>query len=119
MADELIVNFPTHRTRPMMRSVKFADMPEMYIVDRHHDNQDVDRHDLWYNESDYSRMRRAIQNSVLEVRAMASAGVPVSYSDSGNDGSSNDCLIGIEHLLTQASAFEVNECRRRCVRAVL
>jgi hypothetical protein len=62
-------------------------------------------------------MRRATQNSVLEVRAMASAGVPISYS--GNDGSSNDCLIGIEHLLTRANAFEAMACRRRCVRSVL
>jgi hypothetical protein len=100
-----------------MRSVQFADTPEIYIVDRHHDNEDVDRRDLWYNRSDYSRMRRAIQNSVLEVRAMASAGAPISYS--GNDGSSNDCLIGIEHLLTRANAFEAMACRRRCVRAVL
>ena len=116
MSGELIVNFPTHRARPM-RSVQFANTMEMYIVDRHGDNQDVDRRDLWYNKSDYSRMRRAIKKPVLEVRAMASAGVPISYS--GNDGSSNDCLIGIEHLLTQASAFEVKECRARCVQAVL
>jgi hypothetical protein len=117
MAGELIVDFPTHRDRRSMRSVQFADTMEMHIVDRHDDNEDVDRHDLWYNRSDYSRMRRAIQNSVLEVRAMASAGVPISYS--GNDGSSNDCLIGIEHLLTRANAFEAMACRRRCVRAVL
>ena len=117
MSGELIVNFPTHRARPMMRSVQFADTSEMYIVDRHHDNEDVDRHDLWYNRSDYSRMRLAIQKSVHEVRARNLTGVPISYS--GNDGSSNDCLIGIEHLLTQACAFEVKECRRRCVRAVL
>jgi len=117
MADELIVNFPTHRARSL-RSVQFADTPLTYIVDRHHDNEDVDRRDLWYNESDYSRMRRAVRNCVLEVRAMASAGVPISYSGD-DDGSSNDCLIGIEHLLTQASAIAVMACRRRCVRAVL
>ncbi len=54
MSGELIVNFPTHRARPM-RSVQFANTMEMYIVDRHGDNQDVDRRDLWYNKSDYSR----------------------------------------------------------------
>jgi hypothetical protein len=100
-----------------MRSVQFAETAELYTVDRHEDNEGVDRHDLWYNESDYSRIRLAIRNSVNEVRAMVSAGDPVSYS--GNDGSSNDCLIGIEYLLTQANAFSVLVCRRRCVRAVL
>eukprot|EP00984_Skeletonema_dohrnii_P023401 scaffold12500_cov80-Skeletonema_dohrnii-CCMP3373.AAC.2 len=48
---------------------------------------------------------------------MASAGLPVSYS--GDDGAPNDCLIGLEHLLTQETAYEVMACRRRCVRAVL
>eukprot|EP00984_Skeletonema_dohrnii_P028625 scaffold18670_cov78-Skeletonema_dohrnii-CCMP3373.AAC.4 len=48
---------------------------------------------------------------------MASAGLPVSYS--GDDGAPNDCLVGIEHLLTPATAYEVMACRRRCVRAVL
>jgi len=43
MASELIVNFPTHRDRPI-------DTSEMYIVDRNQDNQDVDRRNLWYNE---------------------------------------------------------------------
>ena len=47
---ELIVDFPTHRDRRSMRSVQFADTPEMYIVDRNQDNQDVDRRNLWYNE---------------------------------------------------------------------
>ena len=90
----------------------------MYIVGRHDDNEGVDRHDLWYNKQDYSRMRLAIQKSVLKVRAMASAGVPISYSGD-DDGSSDDCLIGIGHLLTQTCVFEVKACRRRCVRAVL
>ena len=111
MAGELIVDFPTHQDRRSMRSVQFADTMEMHIVDRHGDNEDVDRRDLWYNESDYSRMRRAVRNCVLDVRAMASAGVPISYSVD-DDGSSNDCLIGIEHLLTQASAIAVMACRR-------
>jgi hypothetical protein len=100
-----------------MRSVQFADTMEMHIVDRHDDNEDVDRHDLWYNRSDYSRMKLAIKKSVLKVRAMDLTGVPISYS--GDDGSSNDCLVGIEHLLTQARALKVMVCRRRCVRAVL
>jgi hypothetical protein len=52
-------------------------------------------------------MRLATEKSVLKVRAMASAGVPISYS--GNDSTSDDCLIDID----------IEHCRRRCVRAVL
>jgi hypothetical protein len=112
MASELIVDFSTHRDRSL-RSIQFAETMEMYIVDRHHDNEDVDRRDLWYNRSDYSRMRLVVKKSVRKVRAMDSAGVPVIYSGN-DDGSSDDCLIGIEHLLTQACVFEVKACRRRC-----
>jgi hypothetical protein len=120
MAYELIVDFPTHRDRPM-RSVQFADMAEVFIVDRHDENAGVDRHDLWYNKSDYSRMRLVIQTSVLKVRAMILAGVPISYSgeEEEEDGAPTECLIGIEHLLTQACISEVKASRRRCVRAVL
>ena len=120
MAAELIVDFPNHhriRSRSTKRSVQFADTSEMYIVDRHYDNEGVDRHDLWYNKQDYSRMRLATHKSVLRVRAMVSAGVAISYS--GDDGSFDDCLFGIEHLLTPESALEVKACRARCVRAVL
>ena len=62
-------------------------------------------------------MKLAKHQSALKVRAMASVGVPVRYS--GDDGPSDDCLIGIEHLLTPLIACEVMACRRRCVRAVL
>eukprot|EP00984_Skeletonema_dohrnii_P015972 scaffold7003_cov106-Skeletonema_dohrnii-CCMP3373.AAC.6 len=116
MAEELIVEFPTHRSRSK-RSVHFADTAKLHIVPRLDDNEDVHRRDLWCNESDYSRTKLANQKSILKVRAMASAGVPVSYS--GDDGAPNDCLIGIEHLLTPATAYGVVACRRRCVRAVL
>ena len=85
-------------------------------------NEGLDRHDLYYSKADYSRMRLAIQKSVVEVREMASAGVPISYSGD-NDGSSNYCLIGvggIKHLLTQANCFRGKAIsRRRCGRAVL
>ncbi|KAK1732584.1 hypothetical protein QTG54_016725 [Skeletonema marinoi] len=116
MADELIVGFPTHRSRSM-RSVHFTDTAKLHIVPRLDDREGVHRNDLWYNGSDYSRMKLANQKSVLKVRAMASAGAPVSYS--GDDGPSDDCLIGLEHLLTPATILGVMACRRRCVRAVL
>ncbi|KAK1733279.1 hypothetical protein QTG54_015996 [Skeletonema marinoi] len=114
MAEELIVDFPNHRSK---RSVHFADTAKLHIVPRLDDNEDVHRHDLWYNKSDYSRMKLANRKSILKARAMASAGLPVSYS--GDDGPSDECLIGIEHLLTPATILGVMACRRRCVRAVL
>jgi len=124
MDADLIVDFPTHqngrsRSIDTRRSVQFADMSEMYIVDRHDDNEDVDRNDLWCNKEDYSRMRLAKKKSVLKVRTMASAGVPISYSGDDGSCSSGDCLIGIEHLLTPTCIAEAKARRARCVRAVL
>ena len=118
MAEELmlIVDFPAHRSRST-RAVRFADTAKLHIIPRHDDREGVHRNDLWYNGSDYSRMKLANQKSVLKVRAMASVGVLVSYP--GDDGPSDDCLIGLEHLLTPATILGVMACRRRCVRAVL
>lgn len=115
MVDQLIVNFPTHQNR-FRRSVQFSEMTEIHIVDRHENNENVDRHDLWYNKSDYSRMRLALKNSIFKVRALTSAGIPVSYSASG---AGDVCLVGIEHLLSSATVLDVRTCRRRCTHAVL
>jgi hypothetical protein len=107
---QLIVDSPTNRRK---RSVRFSETSEMCVVPRHEDNDGVRRQDLWYNKADYSRMRLATQRTVLKVREMASAGIPVSYS------SFDVCLVGIEHLLTPATLLEVKLCRLRCVGAVL
>ena len=112
---QLLVDFPTtHRNK---RSVRFSETSEMCIVPRHEDNHGVRRQDLWYNKADYSRMKLAATESVLEVREMASAGIPVSYS--GDEGSFDVCLVGIEHLLTPETQLQVRLCRLRCVGAVL
>ena len=112
---QLIVDFPTsHRNN---KSVRFSETSEMCIVPRHEDNHGVRRHDLWYSKADYSRMKLAAAESVLEVREMASAGIPVSYS--GDDGSFDVCLVGIEQLLTPETQLQVRLCRLRCVGAVL
>ena len=103
---QLIADFPATR-RHRNRSVRFSETSEMCIVPRHEDNDGVRRQDLWYNKADYSRMRLATQKSVLRVREMASAGIPISYS--GDEGSFDVCLVGIEHEV----------CRLRCVGAVL
>ena len=111
----LIVDFPTHRKRRSV--VHFSETSELYVVPRHDDNKDVSRQDLWYNKSDYSRMRLATKNFVLRVHALASVGM---FSYSGEEGySDDDCLIGIEHLLTPTTILKVKTCRRRCVQAVL
>ena len=108
---QLLVDFPTtHRNK---RSVRFSETSEMCIVPRHEDNHGVRRQDLWYNKADYSRMKLAATESVLEVREMASAGIPVRYS------SLVVCLVDIEHLLTPETQLHVRLCRLRCVGAVL
>ena len=118
-AGKLIVDFPTDHQHS--RSVHFANTSKLYIVPRHVDYEDVRRQDLWYIKADYYHMRLARQISVLQVRAMVSAGIPISYLGAGDDGPSDedDCLVGIEHLLTPATIREVMACRRRCVRVVL
>lgn len=118
MTQDLIVDFPAHRH--CKKSVRFADTSTLYLVHRHDDYEEVDRQDLWYDDSDYFRMTLARQNSVRKVRALASAGVPVSYSGAGHEGSPfHECLIGIERLLTSATIVAVMTCRRRCIRVVL
>ena len=96
MVEQLIVEFPTHRNRSS-RSVRFDETSELHIIH----NEDIHRQDLWYSKSDYSRMKRAIKKSARKVRKMTSAGLPVNYS--GGGGSSDECLIGIEHLLSSAT----------------
>jgi hypothetical protein len=108
--------------------VRFADFVETYIVERHEDYEEskVTRHDLWYTGLEYRLMKLSVKKDVLKVRARALARIPFNYSGNDEDDGDNDdggdnsiCCIGIEHLLTSASIFEVNECRARCIRAVL
>ena len=133
---ELIVDFPTQRCQcnrhnhHRHRGVRFADFVETYIVERHEDYEEskVTRHDLWYTGLEYRLMKLSVKKDVLKVRARALARIPFNYSGNDEDDGDNDdvsneensiCCIGIEHLLTSASIFEVNECRARCIRAVL
>ena len=115
---ELIVDFPTRQNRSIKsrRSVHFADVSKVHIVDRPEDHEDFARYELWYTKSDYGLMKLAIKNAVLLVRVKALTGLPISYS--GKDGSS-DCLIGIEHLITEGRIDQTLACRERCIRAVL
>ena len=114
---ELIVDFPTQRVRS--RSIHFAERSEMKYVKRLTDyDEGIHRHELWYSELEYGLMKRANWDAVHAIRAKSLAGVPVSYG--GNDGGSDDeCLVGIEHLLTQGCINAVRTCRERCVHAVL
>lgn len=94
--EELIVDFPINRKR---RSVRFADTSKLYlykVVYSDDDNEEVRRQDLWCDDSDYAHMKCARKKSVRRVREMASAGVADSYCGDGDD----ECLIGIEHLLS-------------------
>ena len=90
---------------PKTKMVRFADTAQLRIIE----NDEVARHELWYTEADYHRMKLAIIKSVLEVRQKLLAGtllLSLSYSDSGDDSSEDciECLTGIEHLLGLVSA---------------
>ena len=134
---DLIVNFPRHRDNHRSRravQVQFADTAQLHIFKLHH-HQDseknfvyVPRHELWYTRSEYSIMRRAAVEDVLQVRARISSGAPLNYS--GNDEAdapvpaaeeerSSVCCIGIEHLLTPAIVRQRRACIDRCIDAVL
>eukprot|EP00984_Skeletonema_dohrnii_P022491 scaffold11612_cov76-Skeletonema_dohrnii-CCMP3373.AAC.4 len=101
------------------RSVRFADTAQLYVVERHEEFEkkinNVARHDLWYNKSDYYSMRRNVKQDSLQVRAQALAGVPFNYA--GDEASV--CCVGIEHLLTPAFILETAASRARCILAVL
>ena len=94
------------------RSVRFADTAQLYIVERHEDYEkkinNVARHDLWYNKSDYYSMRRNVKQDSLQVRAQALAGVPFNYA------SDDDCCVGIDPFILKTAAS-----RARCILAVL
>jgi len=102
MAAELIVDFPLKRNHDVVR---FAETAQLYIVDRHDDNNE-----LWHTKAEYKSMKRNIKRDVLQARASDSASETEEESGS---------WIGIAHLLTPACVLEVQACRRRCVRAVL
>ena len=58
MTADLIVDFPHKRNRQALR---FADMVQVHVVTRHCETHDVARHELWYTETDYHRMRIEIR----------------------------------------------------------
>jgi hypothetical protein len=117
---DMILDFPHQRNHQVVR---FADLAQLHIVERHEDNEthNVARHELWYTESDYYSMKLDIREDVFQVRAQALAGVPFNYA--GDDDASaveiSVCCVGIEHLLTPACMLEVKASRARCIRAVL
>ena len=87
------------------QAVRFADTAQLYIFDRHEDNEH--KNELWYSEKEYSSMKRNIKRDVLQARVDDAA----AEKDSG-------FWIGIAHLLTPTIVFEVQTCRYRCTRAV-
>ena len=103
MADKLIVDFPTQRSR---QAVRFSETSQLRIVDRHEDNEH--KNELWYTRADYSSMKRNIKRDVLQARVDDA----IAEKDSG-------FWIGIAHLLTPTIVFEVQTCRYRCIQAVL
>mmetsp|Transcript_24599 Transcript_24599/g.49060 ORF Transcript_24599/g.49060 Transcript_24599/m.49060 type:complete len:183 (-) Transcript_24599:127-675(-) len=125
---QLIIDSPRHHQR-QRRSVQFAEISQLYTFERYEDSNgmSVAPHELWYSKPEYARMKRAVMESVLEVRQRAMAALSYSAGSTHDQDSSpeaeeesslSDC-IGIEHLLTRASMHEVRTCRARCTHAVL
>jgi len=76
MFEELIMDFPTHRSLSM-RSVHFADTAKLHIVPRLDDSEHVHRrHDIWYNDSDYSRMKLDNQSPIAQPAARCGRRLP-------------------------------------------
>ena len=65
-------------------------------------------------------MKRANYDAIRAIWDKASAGHPLTYFYAGDDdGSDDECLVGIEHLITQGCINAVRTCRQRCFHAVL
>ena len=125
-AADLTLDFPPHHQgRRNLRGVTFARTAQLYIVQRHEDNEEnkVARHELWYTKSEYDRMNLSVKEDVIKLHAKAVEGDPFDYSgDCDDDASSNKssvCCVGIEHLLSLACVLGVKACRKRCIRAVI
>ena len=124
MVEQLIVDFPTHRNRSRRSVCRCRCDRDSYCWPSRVWRQGWSTRSLVQRDGLFSHETRH-----QEVRPKGSSNgfswSPVSYSDSDSDsgagdkGSSNDCLIGIEHILTSAVALEVETCRQRCIRAVL
>mmetsp|Transcript_9609 Transcript_9609/g.15918 ORF Transcript_9609/g.15918 Transcript_9609/m.15918 type:complete len:89 (-) Transcript_9609:131-397(-) len=87
MATELIVDFPSRSRRKVV--VRFADTAQLYIVDRHEDNDH--KNELWYTQAEHQSMKHNIRRDVLQARENGFV------SEEGNG-----FWIGVAHLLTPA-----------------
>jgi len=112
-AADLTLDFPPHHQgRRNLRGVTFARTAQLYIVQRHEDNEEnkVARHELWYTKSEYDRMNLSVKEDVIKLHAKAVEGDPFDYSgDCDDDASSNKssvCCVGIEHLLSLACVLD-------------
>ena len=113
---DLLVDFPKERRRNREHSrLRFADKPDVHIVERHEDSHKIPRHELWYTKPEYNSMKLNIQEDRLEVIRKSLGG---SFDYAGGNSSEVSC-IGIEHFLTRESMLHVRDCRVRCTYAVL
>jgi len=55
----------SHPSKPINEIGTLCHTAKLHIVPRLDDNEHVHRRDLWYNDSDYSRMKLANQKSIL------------------------------------------------------
>lgn len=107
--DLIIVNPPLQRNH--RRLAHFADMVKVHTFERE------TRKELWYTKADFDAMQLAAMEDALELRAIASEGVPSNYL--GDRNVDDICYMGIEHLLTPVCMWEVMASKKGCIYAVL
>ena len=79
--NHLIVESPHIRK---LRAVQFAETAQLHIYERHK----VARRELWYTESEYYSMKRAVSEDVLEARAARTSNEAA--ADDDDDDNDND-----------------------------
>jgi hypothetical protein len=77
MTDHLIVE-SLHLRK--LHAVRFAETAQLHIYERHN----VSRRKLWYTESEYYSMKRAVSEDVLKVRAARTSNEAPANEDDDN-----------------------------------
>ena len=129
----LIVDFPSRRRGSIMRSsnkpknnesrkkasrvcfaktmhIQFFQVPD-----------DVDASEIWYTSEEYDDMKETNRQAVVRVHRKLQ--IPRLSTDDSSKPTTrlleDECLTGIEHLLSVKIIKKVHACRKECLNAVL
>ena len=133
----LIVDFPSRRRGSIMRSsnkpenneskkvsgvsVSFAKSMHIQFFQA---PDDVDESEIWYTSEEYKDMKESNRQAVVRVHRKLRT-PSLSTDDDGSQSSKattlleDECLTGIEHLLSVKIIKKVRACRKECLNAVL